>query len=127
MYLSNGILKYFPLEGAQQNRGWLILDCEVDLSLYYCWFVKKRFGIKLQRPMHGFHISIVRGEVIPSIEQWNAYQGQMSHFYYSNQIGTNGKYWWLDVYSPCLVSIRQELGLESQPEYDLHLTIGVFV
>lgn len=127
MFLSNGILKYYPLEGEQLNRGWLILECEPDLSPYYCWFVKKQLGIKLQRPRLGVHISVVRGEVLSHLHRWNAYQGQSIHFYYSNQICTNGKYWWLEVYSPCLVAIRQELGLESQPEYGLHLTVGVFV
>lgn len=102
-----------------------MLQCEPDLSLYYCWFVQKRLGIKLQRPIHGSHISIVRGEVIPNLNRWNAYQGQVIYFHYSNEIETNGKYWWLYVYSPCLVSIRHELGLDSQPEYDFHLTIGV--
>ncbi len=127
MFLSNGVLKYFPLEGLENNTGWLILQCDLDLSLYYCWFIQRRFGIKLQRPLHGSHITVVRGEVIKSFDKWNAYQGNIIQFHYSNIIGTNGKHWWLDVYSPCLISIRQELGLEPQPKYDLHLTIGVLI
>jgi len=127
MFRSNGVLKYFSLEGVENNTGWLILQCELDLILYYCWFIQRRFGIKLQRPLHGSHITVVRGEVIKSLEKWNAYQGSIIQFHYSNIIGTNGKHWWLEVYSPCLISIRQELGLDPQPEYDLHLTIGVLM
>jgi hypothetical protein len=28
MLLAKGILKYFPLEGEENNRGWLILQCD---------------------------------------------------------------------------------------------------
>jgi hypothetical protein len=52
---------------------------------------------------------------------------QTLEFNYSNDIETNGKPWRLNVCSPCFMSIRQELGLDSQPVYDFHLTIGVFV
>lgn len=127
MFLSKGILKYFPIEGAKHNQGWLILQCEPDISLYYCWFVQKKLGIKLQQSLHGCHVSIVRGEVIKYLEKCNAYQGHTLYFHYSNKIDTNGKHWWLNVYSPCFISIRQELGLEPQPEYDFHMTIGVLV
>jgi hypothetical protein len=127
MLLAKGILKYFPLEGEENNRGWLILQCDRDISLYYCWFVQKKFGIRLQQPMHGSHISIVRGEVIPYLQKWNAYQGYTLKFHYSNEVETNGKHLWLNVYSPCFMSIRQELGLNCQPVYNFHLTIGVFL
>jgi hypothetical protein len=127
MFLSHGVLKYFPIEGLEHNTAWLILQCSPDLCLYYCWFIQKRFGIKLQQQLYKSHISVIRGEVITpnSIDKWNAYQGNIIKFHYSNLICTNGKYWWLDIYSPCLISIRQELGLDPQPEYNLHLTIGV--
>jgi len=125
MFLSNGVLKYFPLEGVERDRGWLILQCDSDLSLYYCWLIKKHLGLELQQSMHKSHISIVRGEVIKYRGKWNYYQESILHFHYSNTLGTNGKHWWLNVYSPCFVSIRHELGLDSQPEYDFHLTVGV--
>jgi hypothetical protein len=129
MFLSHGILKYFPLEGEVGNIGWLILQCDLEFCLYYCWFIQKKFGIKLQQSMHKSHISVIRGEVIQFKYQakWNAYQGRVVSFHYSNNIYTNGKHWWLNVYSPCLVATRQELGLEPQPQFNFHLTIGVSV
>ncbi len=87
MFLSKGILKYFPIEGAKHNQGWLILQCEPDISLYYCWFVQKKLGVKLQEPLHGCHVSIVRVEVIKYLEKWNAYQGHTLDFHYSNKRG----------------------------------------
>lgn len=125
MFLSSGILKYFPLEGVEGNIGWLILKSDPELCLYYCWFIEKCLGIKLQQSMHKCHISVIRGEVIPLPDTWNAYSGKLIHFHYSNLISTNGKYWWINIYSPCLVAIRQELGLAPQPEINFHLTIGV--
>ena len=127
MLLGKGKLKYYPLEGEANNVGWLILQCDRDLSLYYSWFVQKQLGLRLQHPRLGSHITVVRGEVVKNDFRWNAYPSQTINFYYSNEIKTNGRYWWLNVYSPCLMSIRQELGLEVKPEYDLHVTIGVWV
>ncbi len=127
MLPTQGILRYYPLEGEAKNIGWLILECDRDLSLYYCHFLQKRWGIRLQHPRLGSHITVVRGEVVRHLLRWEAYPHQTIHFYYSNEIKTNGRYWWLNVYSPCLVSIRQELGLTVKPEYDLHVTIGVWV
>lgn len=127
MLLAKGTLKYFPIEGEENNRGWLILQCDRDISLYYSWFIQKKLGIRLQQSMHGSHISIVRGEVIHSLQRWNAYQAYTLEFNYFHQIETNGKHWWLNVYSPCFIVLRQELGLDPQPVYDFHLTIGVLV
>lgn len=127
MLLTKGILKYYPLEGEENNQGWLILQCDRDISLYYCWFIQKKFGIKLQQPRLGSHITIVRGEVLSHLERWNAYQGHTIEFHYSNEVKSNSKHWWLDVHSHCLMSIRQELGLNPQPQYNFHLTIGVFL
>ncbi|MGL5064411.1 MAG: hypothetical protein ACRC62_30865 [Microcoleus sp.] len=127
MLLAKGTLKYYPLEGEANNIGWLILECDRDLSLYYCWFLQRRFGIKLQHPRLGSHITVVRGEVVKNLLRWNAYQSHAIDFYYSSEITTNRRYWWLNVYAPCLMSVRQELGLDVQPEYDFHVTIGVLV
>ena len=127
MLPAKGILKYFPLEGEDNNIGWLILECDRDLSLYYCWFVQRQLGLRLQHPRLGSHITVVRGEVVKNLLRWSAYPSQEMKFYYSNEIKMNGRYWWLNVYSPCLMSIRQELGLEVKPEFDFHVTIGVWV
>lgn len=127
MLTTKGRLKYYPLEGEGNNIGWLILECDRDLSLYYCWFVQRQLGIRLQHPRLGAHITVVRGEVVGNILRWSAYPSRVINFYYVNDIKTNGRYWWLNVYSPCLMSIRQELGLETTPEYDFHVTIGVWV
>ncbi|NJK77220.1 MAG: hypothetical protein HC942_28845 [Microcoleus sp. SU_5_6] len=127
MLLAKGTLKYFPLKGESNDAGWLILECDRDLSLYYCWFVQKHLGLRLQHPKFGSHISVVRGEVVKNICRWNAYQSQTIDFYYSNEIKTNIRYWWLTVCSPCLMSVRQELGLDVRPEYDFHVTIGVWI
>ncbi|MCP2727610.1 hypothetical protein [Limnofasciculus baicalensis] len=127
MLLAKGILKYYPLEGESNNIGWLILECDRDLGLYYSWFVQRQLGLRLQHPRLGSHITVVRGEVVENILRWSAYPSRVINFYYSNEIKTNGRYWWLNVYAPCLMSIRQELGLEVKPEYDFHVTIGVWV
>ena len=127
MLLAKGTLKYFPLEGESNDVGWLILECDRDLGLYYCWFVQRHLGLRLQHPRLGSHITVVRGEVVKNLVRWSAYPSQTIDFYYSHEIKTNNIYWWLSVYSPCLMSVRQELGLKVQPEYDFHVTIGVWI
>jgi hypothetical protein len=103
---------------------WAILQCDLETVVYYHWWLE-RFGVKVNLPVWKSHVSVVRGEELPNPEAWGDYQDEEIEFWYSpSEIYWNGEYWWIDVYSPRLEAIRQELGLSPQPEYSLHWTIG---
>ena len=55
---------------------------------------------------------------------WGCYNGYEVEFEYENIIKDNGEFYWLDVRCDFLYQIRMELGLNKNPEYPFHLTIG---
>lgn len=112
-------------EGVLTYQGsWIILQCDLDTILYYQWWLR-HYGIKVNLPIWKSHISVVRGEEIPNPEPWGNHEGEKIDFSYKTaDIWWNGSYWWVNIESPRLVSIRSELGLDPQPKYKLHWTIG---
>lgn len=80
----------------------------------------------MQRPAWQEHITVVRDEEPPDERKhlWETRGGELVEFEYNTIPRTNGHYWWLDVVSPCLLSLREELGLARDPVYPLHLSFG---
>lgn len=94
-----------------------------DLDLLYQWFIRKRHGLTLQRPVWRAHVTVVNGkEKITHPELWKKYNNEFIEFEYSPHIEQHWKFWVLPVRSERLREIRAELGLK--PNYDLHITIG---
>lgn len=133
MYKSYGKLTFDPLplsgnKSVMFKPWWIILQMTDDTDNYYRWFIEKRYGLKLQRPAWGGHISIVRGETT-SQENWNIfktkYDGKEIEFEHSGEIRTNGNHWWLRTYCDNLKDFREEMGYPRDGLWGLHLTIGV--
>ena len=55
---------------------------------------------------------------------WEKYDGQTVKFSYNPIVENDDKYFWLNVECDFLFEIRLELGLERDPEFPFHLTIG---
>ena len=126
MFKTNGSLYYY--DKNIRDTQWLLLNI-VDNSIieYYQYLIKKEFWLPIvQKPKHGAHISVIRGEYI-NIENfdnfWKLYHSEIVDIEYSNKIENNGEHFWLPIYSKRLEYIRSELGLKPLPEYNLHLTI----
>jgi len=122
-HYSSGTLKYYPY-----GDWWVILYCDNGIIEYYRYYLEKR-GIKLQKPKHGAHISIVRGEGEPEPEHkenwlWN--DGGLVLFQYSNEVVFGETHVWLPVRSQSLDELRQYLGLAPKPQFRFHLTLGRF-
>lgn len=103
------------------------LETGEDVHLYYRWFIEKRFGLKLNKPLRPAHITIINDRV----DDWNLYQKSKSKFNgaeinisWSNQIRTNGKHWWLRAKSNDALLVRQESGFSKIPYHGMHLSIG---
>lgn len=131
-FKSHGVLRYSPTTTDGKNRAsshgdpkwWVILDCCPELIAYYRSLVLKLHGIKLQKPLWGPHISVVRGDNPPNKEVWAKHTGKVIEFEYESWIVDNGKHWWLEVECPELVALRLELGLPPKPDFDFHITLG---
>ena len=106
------------------DSGWAFLKCCRNTQRYYQYWLEK-CGILVQTPIWKSHVSVVRSGDEPDPDLWGLYDGQPVQFQYNPlSVGFNGIYWWVDIESPQIEAIRIELGLDPQPKYDLHLTVG---
>jgi len=86
---------------------------------------ERHLGFKLNKPKHGSHISIVRGEGEPeNKEQWMLHDGGTMSFEYCHEMAFGSTHVWLNVRSKELTELRKDLGLGERPEFGFHLTLG---
>lgn len=109
-----------------------------EICQYYQWFILKRYNLRLNSPLRGFHCSFindrftdVKGDTLEDRELlWNLiktkYNNKEINITLNLDIRTNAEYWWFNVAESSrndLQLIRNELGLD-RPYFGLHLTIG---
>lgn len=141
---SYGYLQYDPRHPKTEFESWwALLRCDHGLVEYYKYWIERsavysisskrwfqendisflsedqwkiqQVGFKLNKSAWGPHISVVRGEQPKYPELWNKYKNKKILFEYNPEyINTNGKHWWIRIYSEELEQIRTELGLTSQ-------------
>ncbi len=119
-------------ESTADGQWWMIVETCPELGRYYrhlLQFAKRTNpNFRLQVPSWGYHISVLRGEVLTSpqaIVRYVHFNGQLIEFSYEHEIVSNGRYFWLPVHCEGLLDIRESLGLSRKPYYNFHLTIGV--
>ena len=128
---SHGIITFDP-ESIKDPSGkmfkpwWMIIKVDGDIVEYYSWWLEKRFGIKLQRPAWGAHISVIRNEESPV---WDKFKEKLNNkeiiFEYIPEPRSNGKHWWLKVTSDEILKIREDMGYLEDMKFAPHLTIGM--
>jgi len=133
---SVGTLRYSPkLNGSLDRRDggstkwWLVIDVDPDLGKYcrQMYYYARHKADKLQRPAWEAHISVIRDEEpIDGLKPlWEKYSGQTIEFAYDMQAAEgDDTYVWLPVVCEAALDIRVELGLQREPYFPLHLTIG---
>jgi hypothetical protein len=97
-----------------------------DLEMYYAWFLERRFNLVLNKTIRGSHVTFISEEIdFKTFEEAsNLWHGKELEFFYEIEPRTDGKHWWLRVHSPQAEEIRQSLGLEREPYFAFHLTLG---
>lgn len=123
---SIGKLIYSPRTHLASSERWLILSCDDEISKYYRHLFYKEFPYlgKLNRPVWGTHISIIRGEKVPNYNLWRLDENKIIEFEYEGGVRDNGEYYWLNVKCKKLEDLRVAYGLSPQPRFGFHLTIG---
>ena len=140
-YNGSGRLIYDPKRPGMKTRTewWAVVNIDDEIARYYRWWVEQNsqvFGltkIKLYQPSWGAHISVIRGEKPQDdlMYLWKKYHGEWINFRYSgfvkqsgNSTGSNrpNHYFFVEVDSPRLVEIRQELNRPT--DWKFHITIG---
>lgn len=113
---------------------------EGDIAEYYSWFLERRFGIELNKPLRGAHITFINdsmndlnsanGSEEKSEKAWEAlkakWDGKEIDVTLNLRPFSDDNHWWLIVdhnHRQELHDIRAEIGL-SKPYFGLHLTMG---
>lgn len=105
---------------------------------YYSWFIKKRYGISLNKPIRNAHITFindrfsdVKGDSDGDKEiLWNdikkKYENKWIDVTLNLDVRSDANHWWMNIpedYRKELHGIRAELGL-GRPYWGLHMTVG---
>jgi hypothetical protein len=99
-----------------------------DDHLFYSWLIKRRYGLALNKPLRGFHLTFVNDKT-SMIRGWDdmraKWEGTEVEVSASIDVRTNGSHWWLKVTDPgVLRTLREEMGLSPDPYWNWHITIG---
>jgi len=103
-----------------------------DTTEYYAWFIKKRFGLELTKPLRGTHISFINDHVSDMNGNWDKVKAKWHKkeikivLDIKPRFSDNGLHWWLIIphnERGELQAIRSELGL-GKPHFGMHMTIG---
>ncbi len=136
MFTVKGKIVFDPIDRTKKHiaqSSWkksAIIMLECDTSDYYSWFIRKRFGLLLNRPLRGTHFTVINDKVITeegikyyeeAKEKWD---GKMVELTYKPDYRTDDKHYWFRVYSEESIKIRNEAGL-GKPHFGFHLTVGL--
>ena len=104
-----------------------IAEFDCDLREYYSWFIRRRYNIRLAKPLRLPHLTIINDRIEDYKKYYQAkklYDGHEIDIYYNNNPRTQGDHWWLRCNSNDAKFIRTEAGLDAEGNFNLHLTIG---
>lgn len=109
---------------ADEKAGWYMVKADDTIGSYYKWLYSRAFA-SWNPCMNGCHITFISGEKddrIVSLAEIGTYVGRKITFFYTNQVWTNGRAFWLSSLCTELDDIRIELGL--RPKILYHITLG---
>lgn len=99
-----------------------------DIFLYYSWFIKKNYGLKLIKPIRGSHFTVISDIVDNEIYEIykNMFDGKKIYIKYNPLIieSSYKGHWWIKAWSNDADNIRKCMGL-GKPYHDQHITIGL--
>ncbi len=107
-----------------------VLQLPGEDHLFYSWLVRRRYGLELNRPARGSHVTFVNDRSSSMrLGAWdwarNDLNGTEASVTLSTDLRTNGKHWWLPVIeSTELSAVRRWLGLAPVPFWPMHMTVG---
>lgn len=107
---------------------WALLECDDEIGKMYrsLYSLEYFYKPRIQKPLWGSHISIIRGETILDEGIKKELEDYTIEYYYLPRMGTNGVHFYLPVICPLLDSIRDLFGL-NKSFVDYHLSIGNIV
>lgn len=132
MLKRTGIIRYDPIrkdfKKTHKTHTMTVEFPRDDFDLYYQWYLRKLYGIRIQRPMYGTHMTIVSGNerIAPQYRHnWKKYEGMKVDVYHGLDVIQDHVFWYLNVYhTESFSAMRAELGLSKCYKSVFHVTIG---
>ena len=107
---------------------WCVAKVDNEVCRYYRALFNKNKHVdeRLNPQKEDGHITIVSkyDRCLDNNLLWGKYNGQLIDFKLDLYPLDNGRDFWLRAYSYFAEDIREEMGLNREPYYPLHLTIG---
>lgn len=124
------VTKKHNKQASWKKTAMIKFDC--DIWEYYSWFLKKRFNLYLNKPLRGTHLTIINDKFDPETEYLYDQGRQLFHGkeiriqYDPTLIRANDKgHWWIKADSDDARNIRSVIGLDPDPYFGYHITIGL--
>ena len=124
------VTKMHNKQASWKKTAMIKFDC--DIWEYYSWFLKKRFNLYLNKPLRGTHLTIINDKFDPETEYLYDQGRQLFHGkeiriqYDPTLIRANDKgHWWIKADSDDARNIRSVIGLDPDPYFGYHITIGL--
>lgn len=127
-------------QSSWKKMAMVLLDGEI--CEYYSWLIEKRYGLVLNRPLRGAHISFINDSINDIKTGTGLINNKDVHFVWDNlakkwngkeidivldvDARSDGTHWWLNIPNEertILHNIRKEIGLD-RPHWGLHMSIG---
>jgi hypothetical protein len=126
------MLKASGVINVQPHKGRMVLDVSQDLVELYYWFIQRKYWIRMNRPMHGAHITLYSQKFNKKINWEKAmyYRGKTIEFDYDENIVEGGYtkgflMYYLRVYSQELDKIKKKVEVVDGERFKgIHLTIA---
>ena len=126
------LVKSYGKMMVSESKKRIALDTSPEILDYYHWFLERKFWIKLQKPLHGSHITIYSSAFHSNINWKKAsyYDKEALYFDYDVNVVQGGYIkgfimFYLKVYSKELDDFKRDVGIVENSAYrGAHLTLG---
>jgi len=134
MFELKGNIEFDPINVSKKHHSqssWkktALVKFDDETHLYYAWLIFKRFNLKLIQPLRGTHVTFINDIVDDEIyrQAREFFNGkEVTIKYDPTHIRSNTKHWWMKVESDDAHNIRSAIGLDPNPYFGLHMTIGL--
>lgn len=121
-----GRICYDPSRGKKTEPHWCIIEVDKEITRYYRYQFKKRFGYELYSPSFDAHVSVLKGLWTPEMENdWKYLDGITVEVWYDSNLYWNNKHVWLNTYCEEYFTLREYYQIPDWNTKDFgHLTVG---
>ena len=127
-FKTEGRIVYNPTRGKKTDPHWCIIELDKEITRYYRYLFKKRFGYDLYSPSFDAHVSLLKGFETPKMStEWKNLDGKVVEVLYDSNLYWNHQHVWLNSYCEEYFTLREFYEIPDWNTKDFsHITVGKF-